>query len=126
MIPAGTAWSPLPNPPATMLPSDRFIALAIKTVRIVPEAPTSAPAVISTVLLSRKPAIATAIPVQAFSSETTTGMSAPPIGSTKVTPRTIAVRYWVGRALSALTGVTPRAAGPRRRGGVTRYGCGVR
>ena len=33
-----------------------------------------------------KPAIATAVPVNAFSSEMTTGMSAPPIGSTIITP----------------------------------------
>ena len=33
-----------------------------------------------------KPAIATAVPVKAFSSEITTGMSAPPIGITIETP----------------------------------------
>ena len=33
-----------------------------------------------------KPAIATAVPVNALSSEITTGMSAPPIGSTIVAP----------------------------------------
>ena len=33
------------------------------------------------------PAIATAVPVNAFSSEITTGMSAPPIGITIETPK---------------------------------------
>ena len=51
-----------------------------------PDAPTSAPAMISAQLPMTKPAIATAVPVKAFSSEMTTGMSAPPIGSTIITP----------------------------------------
>ena len=42
---------------------------------------------ISAVLSSTKPVDAAASPVHAFSSEITTGMSAPPIGSTKRTPR---------------------------------------
>jgi hypothetical protein len=71
-----------------MLPIERFIASAISLVRIPPEAPTSAPAMIRPVLLTTKPAIATAVPVKAFSSEMTTGMSAPPIGITIDTPNT--------------------------------------
>ena len=67
----------MPNPPTMMLSTERFIAAAISRVRIVPEAPTSAPAMISVVFSSTKPAIATAVPVNAFSSEITTGMSAP-------------------------------------------------
>ncbi len=69
-----------------MLTSDRFIASAISLVRMLPEAPTSAPAMISAQLPMTNPAIATAVPVNAFSSEITTGMSAPPIGSTIITP----------------------------------------
>ena len=42
---------------------------------------------IRTGLLRTKPAIATAVPVNEFSSEMTTGMSAPPIGSVIVTPK---------------------------------------
>ncbi len=45
---------------------------------------------IRTGLLSTKPAIATAVPVNELSSEMTTGMSAPPIGSVIVTPKTSA------------------------------------
>ena len=42
---------------------------------------------IRTGLPSTKPAIATAMPVNELSSEMTTGMSAPPIGSVIVTPK---------------------------------------
>ena len=69
-----------------MLPIDRFIASAISLVRMPPEAPTSAPAMISAQFWMTNPAIATAVPVNALSSEITTGMSAPPIGSTISTP----------------------------------------
>ena len=70
-----------------MLITDRFMASAISLVRIAPEAPTRAPAMISTSLPSTNPAIATAVPVNEFRSEITTGMSAPPIGRTMVTPK---------------------------------------
>jgi len=81
-----TALSPVPNPPRMMLVSDRFIASAMSLVRMLPDAPTSAPATISAQFPITNPAIATAVPVNAFSSEMTTGMSAPPIGSTIITP----------------------------------------
>ena len=70
-----------------MLRIERFIASAMSLVRMPPEAPTSAPAMISAQLPITKPAIATAVPVNAFSSEITTGMSAPPIGMTMDTPK---------------------------------------
>ena len=53
---------------------------------MVPEAPTSAPLTIRTSLLSTKPVIAAASPVKELSSEMITGMSAPPMGTTKSTP----------------------------------------
>ena len=81
-----------------MLPIDRFIASAISLVRMPPEAPTSAPAMISAQLPMTNPAIATAVPVNAFSSEITTGMSAPPIGSTIVTPNASAASTTISRA----------------------------
>ena len=62
----------------------------MSSVSSVPEAPTSAPLTIRTLLWSTKPVAAAARPVKAFSSEITTGMSAPPIGSTKSTPKTSA------------------------------------
>ena len=70
-----------------MLATERFIAVAISSVRIVPEEPTSVPATIRATLSSAKPAAAAERPVNALSSEITTGMSAPPIGRTTRLPR---------------------------------------
>ena len=70
-----------------MFMTERFIASAMSLVRIAPDAPTRAPAMIRTGLSITKPAIATAVPVNEFSSEMTTGMSAPPIGRVIVTPK---------------------------------------
>ena len=69
-----------------MLATERFIAVAISSVRIVPEEPTRVPATIRATLSSANPAAAAERPVNAFSSEITTGMSAPPIGSTTRLP----------------------------------------
>ena len=63
------------------------MALAIRLVRIVPDAPTIIPATIITVLFKATPVAAADSPVNALSSEITTGMSAPPIGSTTMLPR---------------------------------------
>jgi hypothetical protein len=79
-----------PKPAKRMLATERFIAVAISIVRIVPEEPTRVPATISATLSSAKPAAAAERPVKAFSSEITTGMSAPPIGSTTRLPRSAA------------------------------------
>ena len=76
----------MPNAPNTTFAIDRFMARPIICVSIVPEAPTSAPAMISTLLCSTKPVAAAARPVNEFSSEITTGMSAPPIAITMSTP----------------------------------------
>ena len=67
--------------------TERFIAFAISSVSRVPEAPTSMPATMRTVFESTKPVAEAARPVAALSSEMTTGMSAPPIGSTNSTPK---------------------------------------
>jgi hypothetical protein len=56
---------------------ERFIASAMSRVRIVPDAPTIMPATISAVLFSAMPVAAALRPVNALSSEITTGMSAP-------------------------------------------------
>ncbi len=85
---AATAPEVAPKPPKKTLPIERFIASAICLVRIEPDAPTSMPATISAVLSSAMPAAAALSPVNAFSVEITTGMSAPPIGSTAVIPST--------------------------------------
>src|SRR5438309_2126691 len=70
-----------------VLNTDRFIASAISFVRIAPDAPTRAPAMIRTSLPSTKPAIAMAVPVKLLSRLMTTGIAAPPIGSTIVSPK---------------------------------------
>src|SRR3954469_21380170 len=49
---------PPPKPPATMLGIERFIASAMRLVRIEPDAPTIMPATISAVLLSAMPVAA--------------------------------------------------------------------
>src|SRR3990167_5827101 len=78
-----------PTPANIMLASDRFIALDMRAVKIKPAAPTSEPAIISTLLLSTQPWPAAASPEYALSNEITTGISAPPIGITSMIPRTL-------------------------------------
>ena len=71
------------------------------------------PATIRTLFSSSKPLAATARPVKAFSSEITTGMSAPPIGSTKSTPNTSAAATSVQSShwsCTPLTSATPEPA----------------
>ncbi len=58
------------------------MALHMSNVSNVPEEPTSVPATIMEMLLIVKPSAATARPVKEFNSEITTGMSAPPMGTT--------------------------------------------
>ena len=64
------------------------MAALMSLVSKIPEAPTSVPATINRFDPSVKPDAATARPVKALSREMSTGTSAPPIGSTKATPRT--------------------------------------
>ena len=79
-----------PNALNRMLGNERPMALLIKRVKMMPEAPTRVPATINRSESSTKPEAATAKPVNEFSSEMSTGTSAPPIGSTKITPSTSA------------------------------------
>ena len=76
----------MPKAPNTTFAIERFIAAPIIRVSIMPEAPTSAPEMIRALLCSTKPVAAAARPVNEFSSEITTGMSAPPIAITMITP----------------------------------------
>src|SRR4051812_6760053 len=94
--PAGPATT-LPNAPKMTFAIERFIALPIFIVSSVPEAPTSMPLTISTFECSTKPVAAAASPVKAFSNEITTGMSAPPIGSTNMTPNSAATTIIAAR-----------------------------
>ena len=87
-----------------MFRTERFMASAMSLVRIAPDAPTRAPAMIRTGLFRTNPAIATAVPVNEFRSEITTGMSAPPIGRVIVTPKI--------RAAARITTMTARFGVP--------------
>ena len=62
------------------------MAWLIIRVSSVPDAPTRVPATMSRVLSRVKPDAATARPVKALSREMSTGVSAPPMGSTKIAP----------------------------------------
>jgi hypothetical protein len=84
--------------------------LPIISVSSVPDAPTSAPEMMSTSLPSAKPVSAAASPVNELSSEMMTGMSAPPIGNTKSTPSTAAA---TSAAKNAVTGWKPTATHTR-------------
>ncbi len=88
----------------------RFIALHINSVSKVPEEPTNVPATIIERLCRTKPSPATASPVKEFSSEITTGMSAPPIGITIATPKTSASRNMTTNAIRLL--VCPATRNP--------------
>ena len=75
------------------------------------------PATISTVESSTKPVADAASPVNAFRSEITTGMSAPPIGSTNITPNTSAstISATIAHCSSSpATIAIPSAAAPPR------------
>jgi hypothetical protein len=85
------------------------MAFDIICVSRVPEAPTSVPAMIRALLERTKPVAAAARPVNEFSSEITTGMSAPPIGSTAATPIRSAITS-IGKNSDWSTLVTPRTA----------------
>ena len=106
--------STLPNAPKRTFAIDRFIACAIIVVSSVPEAPTSIPLTIRTFECSTKPVAAAANPVNAFRSEITTGMSAPPIGSTNTTPNRAATRIAAASShqLTVAIAAAPRAIEP--------------
>ncbi len=82
----------------------------------VPDAPTSIPLTISTFECRTNPVAAAASPVNAFRSEITTGMSAPPIGSTNTTPNSAATRIAAARSqkLTDAIAAAPSAIEPRK------------
>jgi hypothetical protein len=75
-----------PKAPKITDPKVLFMALHIATVRIIPAEPTNIPPTSITILLYKIPVMAAAIPVREFNNEITTGISAPPIGSTNRIP----------------------------------------
>ena len=112
--PSGTA----PNAPNSVCRSGRPIAWLILIVSSVPEAPTSVPPMISAVLSSTNPVEAAASPVNAFRSEITTGMSAPPIGRTNRTPSTsaptITTASQIPFSVIAVSAIAPASVRPSR------------
>src|SRR3984885_3453872 len=75
-----------PKPPRITLKNERFIALHMMYERIAPDETTSEHAKISIALFREKPIPAAAQPEYEFSIDTTTGISAPPIGMMISTP----------------------------------------
>src|SRR3954470_23433262 len=76
----------LPNAPNNTFVNERFIAFDIRIERMNPDAPSREPEMIRITLPIAKPVAHDARPEYELSSATTTGMSAPPIGITSVTP----------------------------------------
>ena len=104
-----------PKAPKRTFATERFIAFAMSSVRSVPAAPTSIPETMSTVESSTNPVAEAASPVNAFSREITTGMSAPPIGRTNITPKTSASTISAKSTHSPsapATAAMPRSAAP--------------
>jgi hypothetical protein len=75
-----------PNAPKMTLLRGRFIALHMSRVRMSPLAPTNPPPISRAVFPRTNPARPAAHPVKELRSEMTTGISAPPMGRTRVTP----------------------------------------
>ena len=73
------------------------MALLMMTAKIKPEAPSSAPATINTLLSRTKPRAAAERPAYAFSMAITVGMSAPPIAMTRRNPKMRANAAMMGR-----------------------------
>ena len=72
----------MPKPPKKTLAAERFIALHMMIDNKRPEAPSSAPAMMRTLLDITKPVAEPARPAYALRMDITTGISAAPIGMT--------------------------------------------
>ena len=111
---AACSW---PNAPNRTFVNDRFIAFDMFTDRMKPEAPSSAPATISSLLSSTKPIAAAERPAYELSSEITVGMSAPPMGMIIMTPKTSGITTISGKSqvwLGVIDQVGRRCRGERR------------
>ena len=75
-----------PNPPKITFVNVRFIARHMKIERRKPDEPSRAPAMIRIGFASANPSAAPLNPAKEFSNEITTGMSAPPMRITIITP----------------------------------------
>ena len=77
----------LPKPPLRTLRIFRFIDSHINSVRIIPDAPTKDPPIIKITFETINPADIAATPDKELSKATTTGISAPPIRTTRRAPK---------------------------------------
>ncbi len=114
---AACSW---PNAPKSTFVNERFIAFDMFTERMNPEAPSSAPATISSLLSIANPIAAAESPAYEFSSEITVGMSAPPIGMIIITPNASEIRMMAGKSVGCAgfqtrmpAAMTARASSPR-------------
>ncbi len=99
--------------PKRTLASDRFMALHMMLVRMMPEAPTSEPAMIRTVLLITKPVAAAARPEYELRRAITTGMSAPPMEMVSTTPSTPATATRSQKSIISSGCITTRTPSAR-------------
>ena len=109
---AAAAWTD-PNAPNSTFVTDRFIALHMISDSTKPDAPSSAPATISSLFSSTKPIATADRPAYELRNEITVGMSAPPIGRISSTPKTSASAMMIGNAhdcVGSITSTTPSAA----------------
>jgi hypothetical protein len=83
------------------LVKDRFMARHMMMDRMRPEEPSSAPAVMSSLLSSTNPIATAARPAYELRIEITVGMSAPPIGITSKTPKSNDSPITIGKAMVA-------------------------
>ncbi len=108
MVPA-----PAPSPPKaanSTFANERFIARDMMAVRMRPDAPTKAPEMMRALDPITKPAEAAASPDMELRKATTTGMSAPPIGSVRATPSTAASPVRTQKAVAPPPVVSQMAA----------------
>ena len=96
-----------PKAPNSTFVNERFIALHMITDRMKPDDPSSAPAVISSLLSSTNPIATAERPAYELRSEITVGMSAPPIGRISSTPNTSDSTTTTGNSCQA-SGFTTR------------------
>mmetsp|Transcript_27510 Transcript_27510/g.72485 ORF Transcript_27510/g.72485 Transcript_27510/m.72485 type:complete len:213 (+) Transcript_27510:2227-2865(+) len=80
--------SSVPKPPSNTFTIDLLMPRHIMSLSNVPLEATRAPVMVSRLFDSMKPAALVDKPLKAFSRDTTTGMSAPPIGRTRLAPST--------------------------------------
>ena len=92
------ASSICPKAPNSTLLNERFMARHMTMARMRPDMPSSAPATISRLFESTKPSSAAEIPAYALSSAMTVGISAPPMGMMRNTPKTKPHTMMIGMA----------------------------